>query len=39
MQGNESIEEQQQEEMVSKGSIMLKGAHDVISEANGSAFD
>ena len=39
MQGNESIEEQQDEEMVSKESIMLKGAHDMILEANESAFD
>ena len=39
MQGNESIEEQQGEEMVSKESIMLEGAHDVILEANESAFD
>ena len=39
MQGNESIEEQQDEEMVSKESIMLEGAHDVILEANESAFD
>ena len=37
VQGNESIEEQQGEEMVSKESIML--AHDVILEANESAFD
>ena len=34
MQGNDSIEEQQGEEMVSKESIMLEGAHDVILEAN-----
>ena len=39
MQGNESIEEQQGVEMVSKESIMLEGAHDVILEANESAFD
>ena len=39
MQGNESIEEQQGVEMVSKGSIMLEGAHDVILEANESVFD
>ena len=39
MQGNESIELQQGEEMVSKESIMLEGAHDVILEANGSAFN
>ena len=39
MQGNESIEEQQGEKMVSKESIMLEGAHDVILEANESAFD
>ena len=39
MQGNESIEEQQGEEMVSKESIMLEGTHDVILEANESAFD
>ena len=39
MQGNESIEEQQGEEMVPKESIMLEGAHDVILEANESAFD
>ena len=39
MQGNESIEEQQGVEMVSKRSIMLEGAHDVILEANESAFD
>ena len=39
MQGNESIEEQQGEEMVSKESIMLEGAHDVILEATESAFD
>ena len=37
VQGNESIEEQQGEEMVSTKSIMLEGAHDVIS--NESAFD
>ena len=39
VQGNESIEEQQGEEMVSKESIMLEGTHDVILEANESAFD
>ncbi|XP_030927582.1 uncharacterized protein LOC115953900 isoform X2 [Quercus lobata] len=39
MQGNESIEEQQGEEMVSKESIVLEGAYDVILEANESAFD
>ena len=39
VQGNESIEEQQGVEMVSKRSIMLEGAHDVILEANESAFD
>ena len=39
MQGNESIEEQQGEEMFSKESIMLEGVHDVILEANESAFD
>ena len=39
MQGNKSIEEQQGEEMVSKESITLEGAHDVILEANESAFD
>ena len=39
VQGNESIEEQQGKEMVSKESIMLEGAHDVILEANESAFD
>ena len=39
MQGNEFIGEQQGEEMVSKESIMLEGAHDVILEANESAFD
>ena len=39
MQGNESIEEQQGEEMVSKESIMLEGAHDVILEVNESAID
>ena len=39
VQGNESIEEQQGEEMVSKESIMLEGAHDVILKANESAFD
>uniref|UniRef100_A0A7N2QXF0 Retrotransposon gag domain-containing protein n=1 Tax=Quercus lobata TaxID=97700 RepID=A0A7N2QXF0_QUELO len=39
VQGNESIEEQQGEKMVSKESIMLEGAHDVILEANESAFD
>ena len=39
VQGNESIEEQQGEEMVSKKSIMLEGAYDVILEANESAFD
>ena len=38
VQGNESIEEQQGEEMVSKESIMLEGVHDVILEANESAF-
>ena len=30
VQGNESMEEKQGEEMVSKESIMLEGAHDVI---------
>ena len=39
VQGNESIEEQQGEEMVSKESIMLEGAHDVILEVNESAID
>ena len=39
LQGNESIEEQQGEEMVSKESIMLEGAHDVLLKANESAFD
>ncbi|XP_075665904.1 uncharacterized protein LOC142635663 [Castanea sativa] len=39
VQGNEFIEEQQGEEMVSKESIVLEGAHDVILEANKSAFD
>ena len=39
VQGNESIEEKQGEEMVSKESIMLEGAHDVILEANEFAFD
>ena len=39
MQGNESIEEQQGVEIVSKESIMLECAHDVILEANESAFD
>ena len=39
MQGNESIEEQQSEEMVSKESILLEGAHDLILEANESTFD
>ena len=38
VQVNESIEEQQREEMVSKESIMLEGAHDVILEANESVF-
>ena len=32
MQGNESIEEKQGEEMVPKESIMLEGAHDVKDE-------
>ena len=36
---SESIEEQQGVQMVSKESIMLEGAHDVILEANESAFD
>ena len=39
VQGNESIKEQQGEEMVPKERIMLEGAHDVILEANESAFD
>ena len=39
MQGNESIKEQQGEEIVSTESTMLEGAHDVILEANESAFD
>ena len=39
VQGNESIEEQQGEEMVSKESIKLEGAHDVILEANESTFN
>ena len=39
VQGNESIEEQQGEEMVSTKSIMLEGAHDVILEVNESAID
>ena len=39
VQRNEFIEEQKGEEMVSKESIMLEGAHDVILEANESAFD
>ena len=39
VQGNGSIEEQQGVEMVSKESIMLEGAHDVILEANETVFD
>ena len=39
VQGNESIEEQQGVEMVSKESIMLEDAHDVILEANEFVFD
>ena len=39
VQGNESIEKQEDVEMVSKESIMLEGAHDVILETNESAFD
>ena len=39
VQENEFIEEQQGEEMVSKESIMLEGAHDVILEANEFAFN
>ena len=39
VQGNESIEEQQGEEMVSKESTVLEGAHDVILVANESAFN
>ena len=39
VQGNESIKEQQGEEMVPKERIMLEGAHDVILEANEFAFD
>ena len=39
MQRNESIEEQQGEEMISNESIMLEGAHNVILEANESTFD
>ena len=39
VQGNKSIEEQQGEEMVSKESIMLEGTHDMILEANESAFN
>ncbi|KAL0006076.1 hypothetical protein SO802_013637 [Lithocarpus litseifolius] len=39
VQGNEFNEEQYGEEMVAKESIMLEGAHDVILEANESAFD
>ena len=38
-QGNESIEEQQGEEMVPKESIMLKGAHDVKVEVFEHASD
>ena len=39
LQGNESIEEQQGEEMVPKESIMLEGAHDVKVEVVERAFD
>ena len=39
VQGNESIEGQQGEEMVSKESTVLEGAHDVILVANESAFN
>ena len=39
MQGNESIEEQQGVEIVSKLSIMLECVHDVILEVNEFAFD
>ena len=39
MQGNESIEEQQGEEMVPKESIMLEGAHDVKVEVVKCASD
>ena len=39
VQGNEPIKEQQGEEIVSTESIMLESAHDVILEANESAFD
>ena len=39
MQGNESIEEQQDEEIVHKESIMLEGAHDVKVEVIERAFD
>ena len=39
VQGNESIEEKQGEDMVSKERIMLEGAHDVILETNEFAFD
>ena len=39
VQGNESIEKQEDVEMVSKESIMLEDAHDVILEANEFVFD
>ena len=39
VQGNESIEEQQGEEMVPKKSIMLEGAHDVKVEVVECASD
>ena len=39
VQRNESIEEQQGEEMISNESIMLEGAYNVILEANESTFD
>ena len=39
VQGNESIEERQGEEMVPKESIMLEGAHDVKVEVIERAFD
>ena len=39
VQGNESIEEQQGEEMVHKESIMLEDAHDVKVEVIERAFD
>ena len=39
VQGNESIKEQQGEEMVPKESIMLEGAHDVKVEVVECAYD